>query len=230
MTLFDASGPAWSSSSAQYTRLWACTVPDQELGPVQVERHGGYRRGRAQAQGREGRSRARSPHQGVSDAVVDELRVGARRERQIFRLRRKCESPGARSRPPASRRSSRCHRAGVPHRRTRPAALAAPASLAILRAPPISPAAEGARAAGHRLVSFSLQARGVNRFAAERARPLPPVRLVWPTRRLPRSLQRCHRPVLSLKAPGGEPAPSGSDTRSARRLCSCRRRSAEAEP
>ena len=67
-------------------------VPEQEPSPVRVERHGCDRlRHPLRAQGRECSLRALDPlTRSVSDGVVDELRVGARRERWIFWFGRNC--------------------------------------------------------------------------------------------------------------------------------------------
>ena len=92
-------------------------MPEQELGPVQVERDGGDRRRHPLgAQGGEGPLRALDLLGGSVSGVVDQLRWRGPRAPDLPAPPQE-RSPGARSHPPRSRRSSRGHRGGVLPRR-----------------------------------------------------------------------------------------------------------------
>jgi hypothetical protein len=212
--------------------LSACTVPEQQLGPVQVERDGGDRRGHLlRAQRREGPLCALDLVGGVVSAVVDQLRIGAGREGRssgcAARAFSRC-SMAPDQEPPIQLMSPRRSSASA----RRQAALAPAASLASFLALSTSPAARSALASpSPRRVRSSSWCCGVNRFAAEKSSAAAS----GAPRRAAKAAPASSSAAVSSSGSVVQSARwrarySGSDTTSARRLCSCRRRSAETEP
>ena len=178
------------------------------------------------AQGREARS-ARSISWWVVRGVVDQLEVDAGRERADLPAR-PVRSPGARSRPTRSRRSSRGQRGGLLL-----GAQAGGAGTGCL-AGDLPRAIDVARreergSPSPRLVNSSSRARGAAccRKSSAAASCAPRLSADAAAASSSAATSSSGSVVQSAK---WRARSSGSDTTSARRLCSCRRRSADAEP
>ena len=230
MTLFGASGPAWSSSSSHRSKSsWRAPCPSKSPAQYKSNATEATAAGtRSELKAARAAPRARSPWWERERGVVDQLRVGARAAsagssgsaaRAFSRCSRPAQEPPIQSRSP--RRSSarragrrrwwrrpRSRSSARHHRRLPRRALASPSPRLVS-----SPAARESTACCRKELGRCLLCAS---SAAQRGG----------------RLELCGDYLIPFcrAAPGGEPALRGPTPQARGSLCSCRRRSAEAEP